>query len=64
MQQSDRRQFIALMADIGERYGKCIAEPWTVYWQAVTCFEWEDVENALQAHSIWKWFYMKRQGIL
>ncbi len=51
MQQSDRRQFIALMADIGERYGKCISEPLMgIYWQALACFEWEDVENALQAH--------------
>ncbi len=51
MQTADLPAFIALMAGIGELYGKAISGHLTeIYWQALKDFEWQDIKNALQAH--------------
>ena len=51
MKKPDLPKFAVLMMSIGELYGKAISQPITeLYWQILERFQWEDVEQALQAH--------------
>lgn len=51
MKRSDLARFAALLAGIGELYGKSLSEQWVdLYWRALESFEFEAVQSALQVH--------------
>ncbi len=51
MQTHDLVKFTALLAELGERYGKFISEQLIdSYWQVLKVFDWEDVKFAFEAH--------------
>jgi len=51
MQTTDISKFTAMMAGIGELYGKIISAQITeIYWRALKHYELQDVQKALQAH--------------
>jgi hypothetical protein len=51
MEKFDLPRFAALMASIGELHGKTVSGLLTeLYWCTLERFQWQDVEQALQAH--------------
>lgn len=51
MQTSDIQTFSALMAGVGELYGKTISATLTnIYWRTLKCYDIEDVQRAFNAH--------------
>lgn len=51
MQTSDIQTFSALMAGVGELYGKTISAALTnIYWRTLKCYDITDVQRAFNAH--------------
>ncbi len=51
MQKGDLPQFLILIANIGELYGKAVSGPLTdIYWETLKSFELEDLRRAFSAH--------------